>query len=150
MSFTYSHPRPMVTVDAVIFRGGNNGLEVLLIERKNEPFPGSWALPGGFLELDEELESGALRELKEETGVCNIDLEQFHTFGDVGRDPRGRSITVAFVGMVNSGKPESELVAGDDASDARWFRITDMPVMAFDHEKIVVKALNWMHSEGYL
>ncbi len=150
MSFTYSYPRPMVTVDAVVFRGGDNGLEVLLIERRNDPFSGSWALPGGFLELDEELEAGALRELKEETGISNISLEQFHTFGDVGRDPRGRSITVAFVGMLNTDKPEPVPVGGDDAADARWFRITDMPVMAFDHGKIIDKALNWLHTEGYL
>lgn len=150
MSFTYDYPRPMVTVDSVLFRGGEQGLEVLLIKRKNEPFAGAWALPGGFMDVDEEVETAAARELKEETGVNGVALEQFHSFGKVGRDPRGRSITIAFVGMLPSDNSDPELKAGDDAAEAQWFTITDLPETAFDHGEIVDAALDWLHSEGYL
>ncbi len=150
MSFTYSYPRPMVTVDTVLMRGTEAGLEVLMIERKNEPFVGGWALPGGFVDMEEELETAAARELAEETGISGVPLEQFHAFGKVGRDPRGRSVTIAFVGMLKSPDTSPALKAGDDAADARWFPVTDLPETAFDHTEIIDTALNWLHSEGYL
>lgn len=150
MSFTYSHPRPMVTADTVLMRGTAAGLEVLLIKRKNEPHTGSWALPGGFVDMDEELEIAAARELAEETGVTDVPLEQFHAFGKVGRDPRGRSITIGFVGMLQSPDTSPTLQAGDDAADAQWFPITNLPETAFDHTEIIDTALSWLHSEGYL
>lgn len=134
--YIYDWPRPMVTVDAVVFGVFKNKAKLLLIRRKEEPFKGKWALPGGFVGIDEELEDAAARELAEETGLTNIKLEQMHTFGNVGRDPRGRQITVAFMGIATKGW--TKIKAGDDAAEARWFDIEKLPKdMAFDHNEIV-------------
>lgn len=130
----YDYPRPMVTVDAVIFSGQNRDRRVALIRRKNNPFAGSWALPGGFLDMEETLDTAAARELKEETGLAGIPLKQFYTFGDPGRDPRGRSISVAFYGFIPLPTP---LRAADDAAEAAWFPVSDLPSVAFDHDKII-------------
>jgi 8-oxo-dGTP diphosphatase len=129
----------MVTVDAVIFTVRDSRLEVLLIRRKRQPFQGMWALPGGFLDMDENLEVAAARELLEETGLCDIPLEQFHTFGEVGRDPRGRVITVAYWGLADwhIAKPEP----ADDAEDAAWLAVANLPQLATDHNQIVDRAL---------
>lgn len=133
--YTYDYPRPMVTVDAVVFAMRDGALEVLLIERKNPPFQGTWALPGGFVEMDETLEEAVARELEEETGVRGVHLEQFHTFGDPGRDPRGRSISTAYWALVDSAA--CEVRADDDAADVRWFPAAALPELAFDHRVIV-------------
>jgi 8-oxo-dGTP diphosphatase len=134
--YIYDWPRPMVTVDAVVFGVFQNKTKLLLIKRKNEPFKGKWALPGGFVGIDEELEDAVARELAEETGLENIELEQMHTFGTVGRDPRGRQITVAFMGVTTKG--QNTIRGGDDAAEARWFDIEKLPKdMAFDHNEIV-------------
>jgi 8-oxo-dGTP diphosphatase len=134
--YIYDWPRPMVTVDAVVFGVFQNKAKLLLIKRKNEPFKGKWALPGGFVGIDEELEDAVARELAEETGLENIELEQMHTFGTVGRDPRGRQITVAFMGVTTKG--QNTIRGGDDAAEARWFDIEKLPKdMAFDHNEIV-------------
>lgn len=113
---------------------------MLLIKRAAPPFEGSWALPGGFVEPDESLEAAARRELLEETGIRADALEQLHCFGDPGRDPRERVISVAYVAWVNTGS--TRVRAGSDAADADWFRVTDLPTLAFDHERIVALALD--------
>ncbi len=134
MAYTYDYPRPMVTVDCLIFNNVKAPAKILLIQRKNPPFEGFWALPGGFIEMDETLMESALRELKEETGIVLSKLEQIHTFGDLGRDPRGRTISVAFAGFVPKELPA---VAADDAAKAAWFPIDQLPKLAFDHAEII-------------
>lgn len=138
MPYTYEYPRPSVTVDIVVFGLDEQDLKVLLIQRDLEPFEGKWALPGGFVRMDEDLEQAARRELKEETGVADLFLEQLYTFGTVDRDPRGRVITVAYYALVNL--VEHKLAAATDARSAAWFALTDLPALAFDHEKIVQAA----------
>jgi 8-oxo-dGTP diphosphatase len=128
-----------LTVDCIIFGYTDSQLKVALIERKKPPFVGSWALPGGFLEDDETVEEAAFRELKEETGICNIYLEQFHVFSNPERDPRGRVITVALFALIPSDK--IELVATQDAAQAKWFPAYKLPRLAFDHDEIYEKAL---------
>jgi 8-oxo-dGTP diphosphatase len=133
------YPRPSVTVDVVIFTLRDNDLQVLLVKRKHPPFEGMWAIPGGFVGMDESLEEAALRELEEETGVRDVYLEQLYTFGDPGRDPRGRVITVAYfaVAPADALRPR----AGDDASETRWWSIYNLPPLAFDHADILAYAL---------
>ncbi len=128
-----------VTVDSVIFKDVQNGYELLLIRRKNEPFKNQWSLPGGYLEMDEALEIGALRELKEETGLSMEKLQQVGAFGALGRDPRGRTISVAFAGKINN---SGKVKGGDDAEDAQWFPLDDLPELAFDHSEIIKAATN--------
>lgn len=123
-----------ITVDSVIFKEVQKGYELLLIRRKNEPFKNQWSLPGGFLEPDEALEAGALRELREETGLSMQKLQQVGAFGSLGRDPRGRTISVAFAGKINN---PVDLQRGDDAEEAKWFSLDDLPELAFDHTEII-------------
>ncbi|OIP01562.1 MAG: hypothetical protein AUJ98_03905 [Bacteroidetes bacterium CG2_30_33_31] len=137
MSFCYKYPRPAVTVDALVF---STDKKVLLIKRKNPPFEGLWALPGGFLNIDETLESAVARELFEETGIKNIDLKQFKTFGDINRDPRHRTLTVTFIGIINNSNDYLP-TANDDASESNWFDFEDLPNLAFDHSKIIMEAI---------
>lgn len=137
--FSYEYPRPMVTVDCVIFAGlSEDGMKVLLVKRKNPPFAGAWAFPGGFVDIDESLEVAALRELKEETGVGPVSITQVHSFGDPGRDPRGHSISVVYAGTLKEAVPPK---ADDDAADAAWFSLTDVPPLAFDHASILAYVL---------
>jgi len=134
--YIYDWPRPMVTVDAVVFTFSGDKAKVLLINRGSEPFKGQWALPGGFVDIDEELEDAVARELEEETGLAGVRLEQMHTFGKCGRDPRGRQITIAFMGIATKG--QNSIKAGDDAAQARWFDVNKLPKdMAFDHDEVV-------------
>lgn len=138
--YIYDWPRPMVTVDAAVFALFGKKAKLLLINRGNEPFKGKWALPGGFIDIDEELEDAAVRELKEETGLSNVPLEQMHTFGKVGRDPRGRQITIVFMGVLNGRPPR--IKGGDDAAKAKWFDIEKLPKnMAFDHDEVTKFAI---------
>lgn len=130
---------PAVTVDIVVFCLCNDDLQVLLIQRKAEPYKRSWALPGGFVDIDESLDHAARRELQEETGVSDVYLEQLFTFGEPDRDPRMRVISVAYVALVSA--EAVTLQAGDDAMDARWFSLSDLPSLAFDHAEIVDYAL---------
>jgi 8-oxo-dGTP diphosphatase len=133
--YTYDWPRPTVTVDAVVFAFFAGKTKLLLVKRKKEPYKGKWALPGGFVGIDEELEDAVARELAEETGLSNVALEQMHTFGKCGRDPRGRQITVAFMGIAEKGL--DRIRAGDDAAQVGWFDIEELPEdMAFDHNEI--------------
>ncbi|MCK5080036.1 MAG: NUDIX hydrolase [Bacteroidales bacterium] len=137
MSYTYTFPRPAVTVDIIIFRLSDNDPQVLLIKRGNDPYKGHWALPGGFVDKDEPLETAAARELKEETGLTDILLTQMHTFGNPGRDPRGHTVSVVYVGYLTD---ESTARAGDDAAAAEWFKTDELPDLAFDHDVVVEMA----------
>ena len=137
-TYTYDYPRPAVTTDCVIFGYDGKELKVLLIERGIEPFKGSWAFPGGFLNMDEDALAGARRELKEETGLEDAFIEQFHTFSEPGRDPRGRVITIAHYALVKI----QEVEGGDDAAQARWFPIGEVPPLAFDHDRILRMAMS--------
>ncbi len=124
-----------MTVDAIVFAFIKGKAKLLLINRKYEPFKGKWAIPGGFIEIDEELEDAVVRELKEETGLEGVALKQMHTFGKCGRDPRGRMITISFMGIAREG--QTRIKAGDDAANARWFGIEKLPKdMAFDHNEV--------------
>jgi 8-oxo-dGTP diphosphatase len=135
--YTYDYPRPAVTVDIVIVTRARRP-RVLLIRRKHEPFEGMWAIPGGFVEMDESLEEAARRELLEETGVRTKHLEQLHTFGDPGRDPRGRTISVVYLARVNPRQIKPK--AADDAAEVGWYRLDELPPLAFDHEQILAVA----------
>lgn len=137
LKYCYKHPHPSVTTDCVIFCFDKKGLNVLLIQRGIEPFKGAWAFPGGFMRIDESAEQCALRELKEETNLTPGYLEQFHTFTEVGRDPRERVITIAYFALIK----KSDVIGGDDASDAKWFKVDEMPQLAFDHDYIFKMAL---------
>ena len=120
MAYTYDYPRPSLTVDCIIFGlDESSRLKVLLIQRANEPFKQHWALPGGFVDENETLEAAALRELKEETGVSDVFIEQLFTFGTPGRDPRGRVVTIAFYALINLG--EHKIGADTDAADVNGF-----------------------------
>lgn len=134
------YDRPSVTADAVLFAVRDGGLHVLLVRRKKWPYEGHWALPGGFVQMDESLEEAAQRELFEETGLSGIHLEQIRTFGDPQRDPRMRVITVVYGALVNA--DETCCVrGGDDAAEARWWSMAALPPLAFDHGQIVSYAL---------
>ena len=139
MRFTYDYPRPCVTTDCLIFRKMESGWGLLLIERGNEPFKGCWALPGGFLEMEEDLDACAARELQEETGLTGISLHQLCAFGAPNRDPRHRTISVAFWGIDDT---QQQAVGSDDAAKAQWFVLDNLPSLAFDHEQIIQKALS--------
>ena len=136
--YTYEYPRPSVTTDCVIFGYDGSEIKVLLIQRGIEPFKDQWAFPGGFLQMEETSMECAKRELKEETGLENAFLQQFHTFTDVDRDPRGRVITIAYFALVKI----SEVKGGDDASNAAWFSINQIPKLAFDHDMILRMAFS--------
>lgn len=134
----YPFPRPAVTVDIVLFRRRDEKVEVLLIRRAKDPFKGRWALPGGFVDENEPLHDAARRELREETGLSDLELEQFGAFGDPGRDPRGHTISIAYVGFLDDDRAAS---AADDAEAAEWFAAHDPPELAFDHAQILSVAL---------
>jgi len=133
MSYTYEYPRPGVTADIILITKSETP-KILLIERKHYPFEGNWALPGGFVEIDEDIEIAALRELKEETNLEDVSLTQFKTYGAVDRDPRGRTISVVYYGFVDN---ELKALAGDDASEAKWYFLNEIPKLAFDHDDIL-------------
>jgi len=138
MPFTYDYPRPAVTVDAVIVRRKAERNEVLLIRRKHYPYEGMWALPGGFVDMEETCEEAIVRELIEETNLKVPELRQMHTFSALGRDPRGRTISVTFFGI--SDPSDSAVEGGDDASEASWFDLNELPVLAFDHHEAIQMA----------
>ncbi|HSI64338.1 MAG TPA: NUDIX domain-containing protein [Candidatus Saccharimonadia bacterium] len=139
MKYTYEYPRAALTVDCVVFGFDGNVLQVLLIRRGQEPFKNQWALPGGFVRLEETLDEAALRELQEETGLKKVFLEQLYTFGAVKRDPRERVVSVAFYALT---KPEDHTtVASTDAAEAKWFPVSAVPALAFDHASILEVAL---------
>lgn len=135
--FTYKYPHPSVTTDCVIFGFDGMQLQVLLIQRGIEPFKSQWAFPGGFLRMDEDAQTGALRELREETGLETAYVKQFHTFSSPARDPRERVITIAHYALVRL----TDISAGDDAAEARWFPLGEVPQLAFDHDLILRTAM---------
>ena len=135
--YCYKYPHPAVTADCVIFGFDGVDIQLLLIERLIEPFKGKWALPGGFMKIDETIEECARRELKEETNLTATSVEQFHTFTRVDRDERERVITVAHLALVRL----SEVKGGDDAKQAQWFRLDEIPPLAFDHKEIIEMAI---------
>lgn len=143
--FTYDYPRPAVTVDVVIVTREDRP-RVLLIRRKQEPFAGSWALPGGFVEMDEPLDAAARRELREETGLEANNLVQLHTFGNPERDPRGRTISVVYLAAVDFDAVQPH--ADDDAAEVGWFALHRPPTLAFDHQSILAYARKYLKSFG--
>lgn len=132
--YCYDYPMMAVTTDCIVIQNNGKTPKVLLIQRKHEPYINKWALPGGFVEIDEDLEEGAQRELEEETGIKGLHLVQFRTYGRPGRDPRGRTVSVAYYAYLDA---KVAVKAGDDAAKARWFDITNLPALAFDHEDIL-------------
>lgn len=138
MSYTYKYPRPAVTADVVAITKEEEP-KVLLIQRGNEPYKGCWAFPGGFIEMDETTEECAIRELEEETGLKLDSMVQVGAYSKVDRDPRGRTITIAYLAIVDG--PLS-VIAQDDAAKAEWFSINALPALAFDHDEIMTDALN--------
>jgi 8-oxo-dGTP diphosphatase len=139
MSHTYEYPRPALTVDCVVFGFDDEELKALLIERGLEPFKGKWALPGGFVRVDESLDDAARRELEEEAGLKNVFLEQLYTFGALHRDPRERVVSVAHFALVKLSDHRAK--AATDAAEAEWFPISKVPKLAFDHADILATAL---------
>ena len=136
LEYCYKYPHPSVTTDCVIFGFDGTKLRVLLVQRGIEPYKGRWAFPGGFMKMDESAEEGALRELQEETGLEGAYIRQFHTFTAPQRDPRERVITIAYYALVRM----QEVKGGDDAAEARWFTLDEVPQLAFDHDRILRKA----------
>lgn len=146
MSYTYEYPRPSLTVDCIIFGVDESlQLKVLLIQRGKEPYKDHWALPGGFVDMNEDLESAALRELEEETGVKDVFIEQLYTFGAPNRDPRGRVVSVAYYALVNLTKHPAK--AASDARNVHWFEVHDLPQLAFDHDQIMAVATERLRSK---
>lgn len=149
MPFTYDYPRPAVTTDCLIVKCTPDGDALLLIRRGRPPYQGMWALPGGFMEMDETLEQTAVRELEEETGLKGIRLKQFRAFSGLDRDPRQRTIGIVFYGFAAE---EAIAQAGDDAAEAEWFSIHALPPLAFDHDLVTHKALQmlakWKQENG--
>lgn len=141
--YFYKYPHPAVTTDCVIFGFNGKKLQVLLIKRGIEPFKGRWAFPGGFIKMHETAEEGARRELREETGLENAYIQQFHTFSDPHRDPRERVITIAFYALVKI----QDVKGGDDAVAAQWFPLDEIPALAFDHDYILRMAIQKLREE---
>ena len=145
MPFTYEYARPALTVDAVVFGLDAEDLKVLLIKRDLEPFAGRWALPGGFVRVGESLDEAVLRELKEETGLGKVFLEQLYTFGDPDRDPREHTVSIAYYALVKLS--DHRVQAATDARDARWCSAATTPKLAFDHAKILDVARERLRSK---
>ena len=139
----------MVTVDILLLRNYRHKHQILLVQRGERPFYGQWALPGGFVEKDESLQSAAYRELREETSIQNIPLRQLGAFGDPGRDPRGHTVTVVYGGILPK-QMRVKAVAGDDASHLHWHKIEKLPELAFDHQQIISQCLQRFQDLGYL
>src|SRR5215469_9882887 len=145
MAYKYQYPRAALTVDCVVFGFDEGEMKVLLIERGLEPFKGRWALPGGFVRVDETLDEAARRELVEETGLKNVFLEQLYTFGEVERDPRERVVSIAYYALVKLADHRAK--AATDAANAQWFPISKLPKLAFDHAEILDTALTRLKSK---
>ena len=146
MPHTYEYPRPALTVDCIVFGlDAQLELKVMLIQRDIPPFQGQWAIPGGFVRMDETLEQAALRELQEETGIHDVYLQKLYTYGDQERAPRDRTVTVAYYALINL--IEQQIQASTDAREANWFSVHAIPSLAFDHEQILQKAIARLRSK---
>lgn len=132
--YSYKYPRPALTVDAIIYAKEKESIFVLLIQRGNEPFKNKWALPGGFVNMDELLETACRRELQEETGLKVDKMDQFKAYDAIDRDPRHRTISVVFSAEISE---KQEVKGGDDAAHAKWFSLSELPELAFDHQQIL-------------
>ena len=139
MSYTYDYPHFALTVDTVLFSKSDVGLNVLLIRRSKEPFKDCWAFPGGYVNIDEVIDTAVNRELKEETNISNVSLKRFDIFDAIDRDPRERTVSVAYYGFIDGSNVP--IKAGDDAKDAKWFSVNNLPELAFDHSIILKKIL---------
>lgn len=137
MSYTYKYPRPAVTTDCVVFTQEEEP-KVLLIQRGNEPYKGCWAFPGGFMNMEETAEECAVRELKEETGLTVTRIQQIGAYSKVDRDPRGRTVSIAYLAIVDAPTAVSGM---DDAAKAAWFPLSSLPDLAFDHQDIMADAI---------
>lgn len=138
MSFTYAYPRPAVTTDAVLLSREGDRWSVLLIQRRNEPFQNHWALPGGFLDENEDPAEGVARELEEETGITGIPLQPLGFWGSPGRDPRGHTVSLVYWVRLEGPRPAGK--AADDAKELRWHALDELPPLAFDHDAIIESA----------
>ena len=146
MSYVYKYPRPAVTADCIVFSRYPKP-QVLLIRRGNEPFKGEWAFPGGFLNMDETMQECARRELEEETGLVVQDIHLVGVYSRPGRDPRGHTVTPAFLSIMDY---PLDVCGGDDAAQAQWFPLNQLPVLAFDHGEIISDAMRlFSQLEGY-
>ena len=137
MAYTYKYPRPSVTADCIVFTKEPDA-KVLLIQRADEPYKDSWAFPGGFMNMDETTEQCAIRELEEETGLKLCKIHQIGAYSRVDRDPRGRTVTVAYLAVIDAPR---EVIGQDDAAKAEWFLLSDLPHLAFDHYDIIQDAI---------
>lgn len=147
--YTYEYPRAMLTTDIALLHSAGERHHILLIKRGKDPFAGYWALPGGFIEMHETTLESARRELEEETGLKDIELEQFRVYDDPRRDPRGRTITIIYTAhLLNTGLPEVK--GGDDATAAKWHPVDQIPLLASDHKKIVEDILEKLKLDAYL
>lgn len=144
--YTYKYPHPAVTADCIVFDCRDNQPKVLLIQRKNEPCKGRWAFPGGFMNINETAEDAARRELKEETGLTVSQVHQIGAYTTVDRDPRERVITIAYYAFLDG---DATVTGRDDAADAKWFPIDDLPPLAFDHQDILDRAVSLAFDERY-
>lgn len=147
MKYKYDYPRPMVTIDVMLLRYHRKNIEILLIERDRTPFAGSWAFPGGFIEMNETLNESAKRELTEETGLEKVTLIPLISAGNPGRDPRGRTITILHIGFLTP--PFPPVTPGDDARKTEWFTLDQLPTLAFDHHQLVEKAFKELKFKLY-
>lgn len=138
--YAYRYPRASITADSVLFAEQDGQIFVLLIQRGNDPYKGCWAFPGGFLNMDETVARCAERELEEETGIVMSGMQLVGIYSDVERDPRGRVITAAYTAITTM----PQATAADDAADAKWWPINDLPHLAFDHETILNDAIKLM------
>ncbi|MDX9883371.1 MAG: NUDIX hydrolase [Prolixibacteraceae bacterium] len=137
--YTYKYPRPALTVDAVVLFKKQDEWQILLIERRKDPFKGKWALPGGFVNMDERLEEACIRELEEETGLKVQEMTQFRIFDIIDRDPRGHTVSVVYYTLLEK---MQEIKAGDDAGKADWFSLSELPGLSFDHADIIEQFRN--------
>ena len=147
MPYTYDYPRPAIAVDCLIFRFAHDELEILLVQRKKDPYKGEWAFPGGFMEIDETPESAVARELEEETGIKAKKVMQIGAFGAVNRDPRGRTVSIAYLTLLDN---EQEAIAASDASAVKWFNLKALPELAFDHNNILHAAIGFVSAASTL
>lgn len=145
LPYCYEYPRPAVTTDCIIFGYDISEVYVLLVERANNPYKGRWAFPGGFLDMDETTEECVKREVFEETGLSLSEVKQLLTASKVDRDPRGRVLSVVYTSKVRV--EECRVIAGDDAKNAKWFRLSNIPPLAFDHKEILDKAIELLQDE---